>query len=109
MTKVVIQPGACGMLVTVEVQNKDKQTFNVVITSECEMVCKLAKEITELTLIDAYKNLLNNPVYTKGASCLKHVSCPVPCSILKALEVEAGLNVPRDCIIHFVNDEEKKV
>jgi len=97
------------MQVTVEVQKKDKKTFAVVITSECEMVGKLAKEITELTLIDAYKGLLNNPVYTKGAACLKHVSCPVPCSILKALEVEAGLNVPKDCVIHFIKEEEEKL
>jgi hypothetical protein len=109
MTKILIHPGACGMQVTVAVQNMDKKTFSVTITSECEMVGKLAKEITELTLMDAYKSLLNNPVYTKGASCLRHVSCPVPCGILKALEVEAGLNVPKDCVIHFVKDEEEKV
>ena len=109
MTKILIQPGGCGMAVTVEVQKKDKKTFSVAIASECEMVGKLAKEITELTMTDAYKSLLHNPVYTKGAACLKHVSCPVPCSILKALEVEAGLNVPKDCVIHFIKDEEEKV
>ncbi len=38
MTKIRIQPGACGMLVTVEVKKKDKKTFTVTITSECEMV-----------------------------------------------------------------------
>ena len=106
MTKIRIQPGACGMPVMVEVQKKDKKTFAITITSECEMVGKLGKEITELTLMDAFKRLTDNPVYTKGASCLRHVSCPVPCGILKALEVEAGLNVPKDCIIHFVKDEE---
>lgn len=109
MTKIRIQPGTCGMPVIVEVQKIDRETFSVSITSECEMVGKLAKVMPVLTLTDAYKSLLNNPVYTKGASCLRHVSCPVPCGILKALEVEAGLNVPKDCLIHFVKDEEDKL
>jgi hypothetical protein len=104
MTKVVIQPGACGMLVTVEVEKKDKKTFAVTMTSECEMVKKLGTELTELVFMDAFKRLLDNPVYTKGAACLKHVACPVPTGILKALEVEAGLAVPRDVSIVFEKD-----
>jgi hypothetical protein len=105
MTKVTIQPGACGMPVTVEIEKKDKKTFAVTITSDCEMVQKLGKEVPELTMMDAFKRLFDNPVYTKGAGCLKHVSCPVPCGILKALEVEAGLNVPKDSVIHFEKTE----
>ena len=108
MTKIQIQPGACGMLVTVEVEKKDKKTFAVRITSDCEMVEKLGTELPELGFMDAFKRRLDNPVYTKGSACLKHVSCPVPTGILKALEVEAGLNVPRDCVIHFVKEEEEE-
>ena len=104
MTKVQIQPGACGMLVTVEVEKKDKKTFAVTISSECEMVKKLGSELPELVFMDAFKRLLDNPVYMKGAACLKHVSCPVPTGILKALEVEAGLAVPRDVSIVFEKD-----
>jgi hypothetical protein len=89
------------MQVTVEVKKKDRKTFTVTITSECEMVEKLGTELPELDFMDAFKRLHDNPVYTKGAACLKHVSCPVPCGILKALEVEAGLNVPKDSLIHF--------
>lgn len=104
MTKIRIQPGACGMPVTVEVKKMDKKTFAITITSECEMAGDLGRELPELTLMDAFKRLQDNPVYKKGAACLKHVSCPVPCGILKALEVEAGLNVPKDISIHFVKD-----
>jgi len=95
------------MPATVEVIKKDKNTYAVTVTSECEMVAKLAEEIPELDFMDAFKRLLENPVYKKGAACLKHVSCPVPCGILKALEVEAGLNVPKDSVIHFLKEEEE--
>jgi len=105
MTKVRIQPGACGMPVTVEMIKKDKKTFTVTITSDCEMVQKLGKELPELNLMDAFKRVFENPVYTKGAICLKHVACPVPSGILKALEVEGGLAVPRDVSMVFEKDQ----
>jgi len=47
----------------------------------------------------------NNPVYRSAAKNLKHVACPVPSGILKALEVEAGLNVLKDASITFVKEK----
>ncbi|MEJ2682841.1 MAG: hypothetical protein P8Z71_00405 [Candidatus Sulfobium sp.] len=106
MTRVVVSPGACGMESTIEVEKKDSGTYSVKIGSDCEMVVKLGKEISELTMMDAFKKALDNPVYTRAAKCLRHVACPVPSAILKALEVEAGLNVPRDVSIRFVKEPE---
>jgi hypothetical protein len=105
MTKVLINPGACGMSATVEVEKKDGKVFAVTIKSECKMVSELGETLTELTMMDAFKRLLDNPVYRKGAACLRHVACPVPSGILKALEVEAGLNVPKEVSITFVTDD----
>ena len=93
------------MPVTVEVEKRQGKIFSVRITTECEMVQKLGKEIPELTMMDAFKKLQDNPVYKKGATCLRHVACPAPSGILKALEVEAGLNLPRDVSITFVKTE----
>lgn len=97
------------MEAVVELKQKDRNTCTVTITSACEMVQKLGHELTELSMMDAFKGLPGNPVYLKGAACLKHAACPVPSGILKALEVEAGFNVPRDVTIVFVdeNTEEK--
>ena len=92
------------MPVMVVVKKKDRKTFTLTITSECKMVEKLGAELPELTLMDAFKRVLDNPVYTKGATCLTHVACPVPSGILKALEVEGGLAVPRDVSIVFEKD-----
>lgn len=106
MTKIRINPGACGMEVFVEVRPKDKKTFMVSIVSECKMVEKLGQELNELTMMDALRHLPGNPVYVKGAACLKHAACPVPSGILKALEVAAGLNVPRDVTMIFVKEDQ---
>lgn len=107
-TKVIVNPGACGLPSTVEIQKKEGDTFSVTVRSECPMVKKLGSEITELAMSDAFRKMLDSPVYKKGALCLRHVACPVPSGILKALEVEAGLNVPKDIAITFVKDEQNK-
>ncbi|MFO0753039.1 MAG: hypothetical protein U0411_06930 [Thermodesulfovibrionales bacterium] len=107
MTKIVVNPGACGLPAKVDVK-KEGESFSVTISSPCKMVAKLGDEIQNLTMRDAFTRVLENPVYQKGSSCLRHVACPVPAGILKALEVEAGLNVPKDISITFVTGEEKE-
>jgi hypothetical protein len=43
-------------------------------------------------------------VYRAAGKHLKHPACVVPSAILKAVEVEAGLNVPKDAVIRFVKE-----
>lgn len=106
MARLKIHPGACGLSSVVEVHKKDGKAFRVVVRSECEMVEALGQRLPELEMMDAFKKILENPVYRAGSSCVRHVSCPVPCGVLKALEVEAGLAVPRDVSIVFVDEED---
>ena len=93
------------MEATIEIEKKDSNAYSVRVGSECEMVIKLGKEVSELTMMDAFKRVFDNPVYVGAVKCLRHVACPVPSAILKALEVEAGLNVPKDVSITFVKEQ----
>jgi len=102
MTRLEIDPGACGLPTVVSVNSRGRRVYGVTVESECEMIRKLGSSIPELAMMDAFTRLLENPVYRAGATCLKHVSCPVPAGILKALEVEAGLAVPKDVHMHFM-------
>ncbi len=95
------------MRVVVQVDRKGKDVFELLITSDCEMARKLGETLPSLTLADAFKKFPDNPVYKKGAACLRHAACPVPSAVLKALEVEAGLGVPRDVTIVFMKDEDE--
>lgn len=106
MTRVIIKPGACGMRAEVEVEKKDREKFRITIRTECKMVEKLGRQLGELTAMNAFQRHLDNPVYRKSSACLRHVACIVPSGILKALEVEAGLNVPKDVSIIFIRDGE---
>ena len=58
----------------------------------------------EVQRMAAFTRVPDNPVYHAAARHLKHVACPVASGILKALEVESGLNVPKDARITFVRE-----
>jgi hypothetical protein len=108
MAKVKVNAGACGLQTTIEVKPGLKG-FKVKVLSECPMAAKLGYDLPELKMMDAFKKILDNPVYRTGSMCLKHISCPVPCAVLKCLEAEAGLAVMKDVVISFEREPEKKI
>ena len=104
MTKVVVKAGACGFTSVIKVEKGQERMFDIAVESGCAMVQKMAAEIASLGRRDALVGILNNPVYLAGGRHLKHAACPVPSAVLKALEVEAGLNVKKDATIVFEKD-----
>ena len=101
MTSVVIHSGACGYSISARVEKQVDGKITVVIETNCEMVQKMAPEIAMLDRFAPLMGFLTNPVYQSAARHLKHPACPVPSGILKALEVESGMNVPKDVRILF--------
>jgi hypothetical protein len=102
MTTVIVNPGACGFTVTITVErNKDGRTI-LALDTQCEMVKKMLEDIAVLDRFAPLIGFQGNPVYKSAAKHLKHVACPVPSGILKALETEAGMNVAKDVTITFV-------
>ncbi len=89
------------MAVTVTVEQKGAQTYRVKISSDCDMLLRLGQEVSELRLRDAFRKIVDNPVYQSSSACLQHISCPVPSGILKALEVEAGVAVAENVEMKF--------
>jgi hypothetical protein len=103
MTKVEINPGACGFVVTVIATKVEPKKTNVAIQTECEQVNEMASMITHLTVQD----ILGFPfgediVYQTAKKVIRHAGCPVPCGIIKTVEAELGLAVKQDVAIHFI-------
>ncbi len=105
MTKVVVNSGACGFTVTVTAKKSRDKKIHLTIETECEMVKKMAEEIPELDMMSVFTRLFDNPVYRSAAKNIRHVTCPVPGGILKAMEAESGFAVPKDVTITFVEKE----
>ncbi len=108
MTKVVIKAGSCGFTATVTAEKGPDRRIRLTIDSDCETVRKMQADLAELDRMDAFKRILDNPVYRSANKHLKHTACPVPSGILKTLEAEAGMNLARDAVIEFVAGEGKK-
>ena len=101
MTKVVVKAGACGFTSVIRADKGRERSVDIAVESGCAMVQKMAAEIASLGRRDALLGILSNPVYLAAGRHLKHPACPVPAAVLKALEVEAGLNVKKDATIVF--------
>ena len=101
MTKVIVQPGSCGCSVSITAEKGPGKVISVTIESDCEMVQKMGADIKTLDRFAALAGFSTNPVYQSAGKHVKHAACPVPSAVLKAIEVEAGLNVAKDATIVF--------
>ena len=102
MTKVLVHPGICGFDSFLEARATES-VVKLQIQSECEDVKKLARVISEVSL----QKVMNtkgfpNKIYEEAARCTRHLSCPIPCAIMKAIEVELGLALKKNVEIKFI-------
>lgn len=105
MTRVIVNSGACGFTVTITAEKGMEKKVLVFLDTACEMVQKMEKDVASLDRMVALIGFLDNPVYRSAAKHLKHAACPVPSAILKAIEVESGMNVPKDVRIEFIREK----
>ena len=101
MTKVVVEAGICGFTATIEVTKVSAHKVRVVIVSECEMLSEMGSQLEELDWRDALRPQGNSPVCNAVFKHTEHAACPVPSAILKAIEVEVGMALPRDVSVRF--------
>ena len=104
MTKVKIDPGICGLLTTVEAESDDQMEVRVKVKSGCASINKMFQELGET--FDAYDICLAKPranaFYEYAAQNLPgHAGCPVLAGIIKCMEVECRLALPKESRITF--------
>jgi hypothetical protein len=105
MTKVIVNSGACGFTVTIRTEKAEGGKITVSLETDCEMVKMMVEDIAVLDQFAPLSGSPSNPVHRSAAKHLRHAACIVPSGILKAIEVEAGLNVTKDATIIFVTDK----
>ena len=107
MTKVKINPGVCGLITTVEAQSDDGQEVTVTVRSGCGAINKMFETLGNT--FDSYEICLTKPganaFYEYAQENLPpHAACPAISGIIKAVEAECRLALPRDASITFIND-----
>ena len=107
MTKVLIEPGVCGLITTVTAVSEDQQEVTLKVVSGCESVRKMMEEAGDT--FDAYELCLTKPgagpLYEYASEHFPgHACCPVIAGIIKCAEAECSLALKRDVSIRFMED-----
>lgn len=104
MKTVQINPGVCGFSTEVKAMTEDGQMVRLEITSGCAHIQKLAAllggEVDGYTV--CFARFGAGPVFEAAAQACRHAACPVPTGIIKCIEAECGLALPRDAEIKFL-------
>lgn len=104
MASAEIESGICGFCTTVRTTSEGRQV-RVEFETECGYVERLAEALQE---VDPFREISyrgEGPVTLRlAAEHLVHPACPVPSGIIKAIEVEAGLALPRNASIRPSKD-----
>lgn len=102
MAKAKIIAGNCGFSADVEAVKVEGERYKVKVTveSDCKSIQKMA---ADLDVVDAFNEISQRrgtpEILEKGAKYCAHASCPIPVGIIKAVEVEAGMALPKDVTI----------
>ncbi len=104
MTKVMIDPGVCGFITSVEAHSEDQMDVQVTVKSGCESIRSMMDALGNT--FDAYEICLKKPgdgaffAYAKENFPV-HAACPVLSGIIKCMEVECSLALKKDVSIKF--------
>lgn len=104
MTKVTINPGVCSLITKVTAHSEDQMDVNVKVDSMCYSIRKMFEELGED--FDAFEICLKKPGENEFYEYAKehfpgHASCPAIAGIVKCIEAECKLALPRDASIIF--------
>jgi len=100
MARALIKAGICGFTTEIIATSHDRETASLTVNSECPNYKKLGDELKEIDAITSlFGKVGTDEVYKVCAKHCRHAACPVPCGILKTVEVACGLALPKDIII----------
>lgn len=106
VAKAIIDPGICGFMAEV-VATMEGDMCTLEISCDCEPIQEMAKELTRVDPMEEIGFFREGPLtWRMFAKHCPHPSCPVLAGILKAVEVEAGLALPKDASIKVTRSGE---
>ncbi len=107
MARAEIFSGICGFTTVVEARanENDSYTVHLIVESECPAVAQLAAELGhEVNALQEFTYRAEPRILQLAPENLDHPACPVPAGIIKAIEVAAGLALPKDVTIKISKD-----
>ena len=106
---VEIDAGICGLRTTARVNSEDSQNVTFDIDTNCDKIARLAQVIGEKGSIDAYQEInpggpaiIMTAVRETLTGCCS--GCAVSVGLFKAMQVAAGLALPKDITIKLAKE-----
>lgn len=103
MVELEVFAGICGFTTVIRAEERGRYKAVCKIESECPSCSKLGQliENIEFNVMNELFKRDRSELIKAAQEQIPHVSCPVVPGILKALEVSAGLAIPRDVSMKF--------
>lgn len=103
MSEVRVNPGICGFETVIYVSSDDMQNAEVTIKTQCPNIKPMEQELKK---VDAFRECFteiggDSEVFNLARKYCKHPACPIPSAIIKAIEVECELALPKDVIMEI--------
>lgn len=103
MVEVKVNPGVCGFTSVLKIESEDMQMATVSVETECSHIKELVASLGELdSFVECLGKFGKGELSEKATLLCKHAACPIPTAILKAIEVECGLALPRNVEIEIL-------
>lgn len=103
---VEIEAGVCGFKTRAVAESADDQHVTLAIETDCEKIGQLAAGLAAVQPLDAFQE-----IHPARESVLLHIvrdtlkgccaGCAVPAGLFKAMQVAAGLALPKDISIRL--------
>lgn len=97
---VCVDAGVCRMVTRIHAEQQDDMMVKVDIESDCHNVLRMSwglKPINPYSEIES--PVCESEIYRLANDTLPHAACPVPCAIIKAVEVASDMGIRRDVTI----------
>jgi hypothetical protein len=105
MANASVISGICGFRASIQAVVDDNYEVELQITSDCAKIRNLASALPHVSALhEVGSPISDTETYQAASRCKLHTACPVPCGILKAVEVAAGLALPADVSITLQAD-----
>jgi hypothetical protein len=85
------------METTIKSSVDDMYNVQLEINSTCPHIQQMAAAVPQVSaLAEIRKPMTESAIYLAASAAKCHTACPVPSAIIKAVEVAAGLALPKD-------------
>ena len=101
--KLKVCPGVCGLESLIIAESEDGMDVNIQVETKCKAVKAFIDSLEQP--LDSYEVCFakpcDNPIY-EAAENLKHGTCVIPSAVLKCIEAECNLALPKNVLLEFV-------